>query len=154
MVVVKSLNEYSLGFAERVDYEVMYEVLQEAVVGKDGTANSRMRKARILHARVDKAIDEGKLICLEYNNTPIAACIIDDRKVNMIININVLKAYRILPKTGLLMHYLVNYVFKGEDVYFIDTTAQFTSVGELVDDNIYKVKPLVASTLQKLYGDI
>jgi len=154
MVVVKSLNEYAIAFAENVDTEDTYKILQEAVVGKEGTANSRMRKARILRARIVKAIAENKLICLMYLSKPIAACIVDDRKGNMLININVLKAYRLLPKTGLLMHYIVNNVFKGEDVYFMDTTGQFASVGELVDDSIYKVKPTVAATLQKLYGEI
>lgn len=154
MVVVKSLNDYAICTAEESDYDNMYEILQEAVVGLNGTANSRMRKSRVLKARILKAISESKLIVLTYLGKAIAACIVDSKKVNMIVNINILKAYRMLPKTGLLMHYLVNNLFKDEDVYFMDDTGEFASVGDLVDTNIYKVKPTVASTLNRLYGDI
>jgi hypothetical protein len=154
MVVVKSLNEYEICTAEESDYDSMYTVLQEAVVGVAGTANSRMRKSRILKARISNAIQKSNLIALMHLGKPVAACIIDNRRASMLVNINVLKEYRILPKTGLLMHYIVNNVFTGKAVYFMDTTNQFTSIGELVDTNIYKVKDTVAAILLKLYGDI
>ncbi len=154
MVVIKVFSSCSIGTADLDDYEEVYVVLSKAVVGTTGTANERMRKARILRNNMNKAMKESNIIVSVADNKIIGACVLNNDKICAITHLNILPAHRTSAKSGNMLNYILNTVYAGKTVYFSSDNEQLKTVGEIVKDDTYKVKNDIAGRLLKIYGEI
>jgi len=155
MILIKNINEHSLYYAEEDDHDLVYSVLAPVVVLLSMSVNKRMRAKAILEAYIRKGINECCIAVLTEDGVPIGACIFgEDRRHNVLFRLNVLDKYRVGTGTGVLLHYVLNCVFKGEDVYFYDENSMFMSVSEEVAPGVYKIDSTIGESMNKLFGDI
>lgn len=143
MVEILQYSEYSLAVAGPDDGMILHMMLKDAVI-QEGSVNSRARQDRVLCGYIRRAVNMNNNIIVLKNNKPVGAAIFDDRRINEIIHINILKEYRLQLATIVLLDYLLSTAFNSQDVYFHSEDPEIQRFGTNVKDNTYKVLNTIA----------
>lgn len=154
MELLLSLNEYKIYKADEDHHNVVYQILGEAVISATGSSNKRMRESKKLHARVRRAIRNDSALIMLKDDIEVAACIYDMYNNNVLTHINVLPKHRIDKGTGVLMHYLLNKVFKDEPVFFWDEFHKFEYAAKEVSPGLYELDTKIAKSMLLMFGEL
>lgn len=152
MVVLDSLLEYSVVEVDADMESDAYNVMQEYMVNIDQHCSLATRDKRVLKAIVSHYINECRCIGVRHFSELVGVVMVDDYNKNFISHVGISKQHINSTGSGLLMNYVLNVMFDGEDVYVQSkNVTSFKSIIEPTNvKDVFKIKDSARYVIRKL----
>ena len=128
----------------------LYFVLAPVLVGNVPMSDTSSIKVRKLLNRIKSSIRAGEAVLLLYNDEPIGGYLLETVEGRRyIVNANVLPKFRSTFGSVLIIDYILNVIYQGEDVYICGSPDSIKNITETRSSRGNKVKAGIAERVAK-----